>query len=167
MKNDTMAQLKEHGLPVTFRSRKAIKKAEIDLLDLPYESVLAVAQYGAMRFINDKLGGSEITSEEAAIMFNKIIKQLREGWQGRQRGEGTDPTEAKALSLAKAHVKAAILQKGLLLKDVGKERIAELAQAQFDAHRDKYLDEAAKLLEAERKAKEQAAQTIDLNALGL
>ena len=171
MANEKMVNLvsflKENTLEVTFRSRKAGKETVVDINSLPIESVIAIAQYGAQRFINDKLGGSEVGEKDAAKMYDKILKQLQDGWEGRQRGEGVDPVETRAMRLAKDQVKAAILAKGIKLKDVGKEKLDKLAKDLFEKNADAYRKQAAELIEAEKAAKENAASEVDLSALGL
>jgi len=152
-------------LNVVFGSKKANRSVEVDLMTLPEASIMAVAAYGARRFINDKLGGSEIDAKEAGKMFDDIMAQLQKGWEGRQAG--VDPVEVKALGIARDQVKAAIQAKGLALKDVGKEKIAELAKAQFDKAPDEYRKTAAEQIEAERKARDKAASAVDLGDLGL
>jgi len=153
-------------LNVVFGSKKANRSVEVDLMTLPEASIMAVAAYGARRFVNDKVGGSEIGATEAGKMFDDIMAQLQKGWEGRQ-ASGVDPVEVKALGIARDQVKAAIQAKGLTLKDVGKEKIAELAKAQFDKAPDGYRKAAAEQIEAEKKARDKAASAVDLGDLGL
>lgn len=159
--------LKTETLEVTFKSKKAGKEVTVDVNSLPIQSVIAFMQYGAQRFINDKIGGSEIDEKEAGEIFDKIFKQLQDGWEGRTRGEGADPIETKARGIARDQIKAAIMAKGLKLKDVGKEKVAELTENLFKKNRDEYMEQAAKLLEAEKQARDKAADAVDLGDLGL
>ena len=71
---------------IEFRCAKARKSVEHDFYDLPESSQAAIIRYGAMRFINDKLGG--LDPQEAGEKFDEIYLQLREGWVGRQGGGG-------------------------------------------------------------------------------
>ncbi|WP_417436480.1 hypothetical protein [Idiomarina abyssalis] len=162
----TRSEIQDKGVPVVFRSKKAGKEVEQDLTLLPYSSLLAVAQYGAQRFINDKLGGAEIDAKEAAEIFDRILKNLAEGWEGRQRSESVDPVEARARSLARNAVKRAIMQAGHKLKDVKKEQMAQLADDLYTKQAEAFKAEAAKLIEIE-KAASNAGPEVDLTSLGL
>jgi len=151
---------------VEFRCPKIGASEHHVFADLPEASQQAIIRYGAMRFINDKLGG--LDADEASKKFDEIYLQLREGWQGRQQSAGgPDKLTSKALGLARDQIKGAIIAKGAKLKDVGKERIAELAEALFDKNKEAYLEQAQALIDAEAKAKEGAAKAVDLSDLGL
>jgi hypothetical protein len=64
-------------------------------------------------------------------------------------------------------VKQAIMASGRTLKEVGKDKIAELAQALYERDEAGYREQAEKVLEAQRKAREAAAKAVDLTDLGL
>ena len=166
-KKANMDKLKKEGLVVTFRSKKAGREKKVDLLTMPWNTVLAVTGYGGTRFINDKVGGSEVTAADAAKAYDTIFDQMVEGWEGRQRGAGVDPVETKARSLARNAVKAALLDQGHKLKDLPEGKLDELSNNMFGQNPEGYKAEAEKLLEAERKQREEAAKTVDLEALGL
>ena len=153
-RSDNHNQLADDGLSVIFRSKKAGKNLPVDLMALPWASMIAVVQYGAQRFINDKLGGSDIDTETASKLFDEIMDKLEAGWDSRSGGgtPGANPIEAKALSLATAQIKNAIMVKGLKLKDVGKVRVDSLAQDLLAKNNKAFMVEAKKLLEAEKSA---------------
>ena len=163
----TLSEIEKKGIVVTFKSRKAERKVERDLTTLPYVSLMSVARYGAQRFINDKIGGNEIGSEKAAEIFDLWVRALDEGKVVRMI-RVHDPVEAKARKLAREQIKQAVIAKGKRLKDVGNERITELASSLYSANAEAYLAQAQEVLEAERKAAEtSAAKNIDLSCLNL
>lgn len=72
---------------------------------------------------------------------------------GAKRGGGggvqLDPVERKARNLASAAIKRAVQAKGLKIKDVGTEKIKELADAYFQSNSDVLLSQARELIAAE------------------
>lgn len=157
----------KNDLQVTFRCKKAGKEDTKNWSDLPPASQEAIIRYGAMRFVNDKLGGME--PEEAAEKYEEILKQILEGWEGRAaNGQSAEDVVTKAAkSLARDQVKQAILASGRTLKEVGKDKIAELAVTLFERDEAGYRKQAEKVIEAQRKAREAAAKAVDLTDLGL
>ena len=154
------------GIKVTFNSRKANRSIERDLTTLPYVSLMAIARYGAQRFINDKIGGSDVLQPEAAEIFDLWIKALDEGKVVRSVREQADPVETKGKALAMAQVKAQVQAIGKTLKEVGKEKIDKLAADMYEANKETYKEQARNILEAERKQAENAPK-VDLSSLGL
>lgn len=164
--NGNMAELGNALLQIelTFRSKKAGVDETAALAELPLSSIEAVIRYGAQRFINDKLGGSEVGEAEAKEKFAEIMAQLREGWIDR-RGTGggaspVDPVEKEALGMARERVKAVLRAKGIKQKDLGPEKVAELSQAMLEKDREN-------LMEAARRTVEMRNQTLDLGGLDL
>lgn len=157
----------KNSMDVVFRCKKAGKETVVDWASLPEASQAAIIRYGAMRFINDKLGGME--PEEAAGKYEEILKQILEGWEGRQNsGQSAEDVVTKAAKgLARDQVKQAIMASGRTLKEVGKEKIAELAEALYGRDEAGYRKQAEKVIEAQRKAREAAAKAVDLTDLGL
>lgn len=157
----------KNSMDVVFRCKKAGKETVVDWASLPEASQAAIIRYGAMRFINDKLGGME--PDEAAEKYEEILKQILEGWEGRAAsGQSAEDAVTKAAKgLARDQVKQAILASGRTLKEVGKEKIAELAMTLFERDADGYKAQAEKVIEAQRKAREAAAKAVDLTDLGL
>ena len=151
-------------LEVTFRCKKAGKETTMKWADLPPASQEAIIRYGSMRFINDKLGGME--PEEAGEKYDEILDQVLKGWEGRQAaGTGEDPVTKAAKGLARDQIKQAIMASGRTLKDVGKDKIAELALALYEKDEAGYKAQAEKVIEAQRKAREAAAQSVNLEEL--
>lgn len=157
----------KNSIDVVFRCKKAEKETVVDWASLPEASQAAIIRYGAMRFINDKLGGME--PDEAAEKYDEILGQIMAGWEGRQNsGQSAEDVVTKAAkALARDQVKQAILASGRTLKEVGKEKIAELAQALYERDVAGYREQAEKVIEAQRKAREAAAKAVDLTDLGL
>lgn len=157
----------KNSIDVTFRCKKAGKETVVDWASLPEASQAAIIRYGAMRFINDKLGGLE--PDEAAEKYEEILEQILKGWEGRAAsGQGGEDVVTKtAKGLARDQIKQAILASGRTLKEVGKDKIAELSEALYAKDEAGYRKQAEKVIEAQRKAREAAAKDIDLSALGL
>ena len=157
----------KNSMDVVFRCKKAEKETVVDWASLPEASQAAIIRYGAMRFINDKLGGME--PEEAATKYEEILKQILDGWEGRAQGgqSAEDVVTKAAKGLARDQVKQAIMASGRTLKEVGKEKIAELAETLFARDEAGYRKQAEKVIEAQRKAREAAAKAVDLTDLGL
>lgn len=157
----------KNSMDVVFRCKKAGKETVVDWASLPEISQAAIIRYGAMRFINDKLGGME--PDEAGAKYDEILKQILEGWEGRAAsGQSAEDIVTKAAkSLARDQVKQAILASGRTLKEVGKDKIAELAVTLFERDEAGYRKQAEKVIEAQRKAREAAAKAVDLTDLGL
>lgn len=154
-------------MEVVFRSPKAGREVTLPWADLPEVTKAAVIRYGAMRYINDKLGG--LDESESARKFDEILTGLRNGEVGRQMraGSSVDPVEAKARSIARDRVKAAIIGQGLKLKEVGKDRIAELTDGVLEKNKDELMKLAKKAIADAEKTAKAAADTIDLESLGL
>ena len=154
-------------MEVTFRSPKAGREVSLPWADLPEITKAAVIRYGAMRYINDKLGG--LDEAESARKFDEILTGLRNGEVGRQMRAGTsvDPVETKARSIARDRVKAAIIAQGRKLKEIGKDRIAELADSVYEKNQDELMKLARKAIADAEKTAKAAADTIDLDSLGL
>lgn len=109
------------GEEFTLASRKVGKEIKVALGDLPPASIRAIFAYGCQRFINDKLGGSEIGPEEAGEKFQAMVEILlsESGWQGRAPSAGkpsADPVEAEMQRMAREAIKAALKAKGIALK---------------------------------------------------
>ena len=76
---------------------------------------------------------------------------------GAKRGGGgtvLDPIERKARSLAKEVIKRAIQNKGVKIKDVGAERITELADTYYTGNSEVLLEQAKEVLAADKRAQE-------------
>lgn len=151
-------------LPIVFRSRKAGKEMEMDFHDLPEASQEAIIRYGAQRFINDKLGGSDLGTEEAGEKFDQILLQLREGWIDR-RGQGggsgpADPIEREMEKLARERIKTALRAKGIPQKDVSREKMAELIAGVLEKHGPELRPQAEAIVKAK-------SQTLDLGELDI
>lgn len=150
-------------LEVTFASKKAGKREPVSFADLPLASQEAVIRYGAQRFINDKLGGADVTQEEAEKKFDEIMKQLKAGWVDR-RGQGggaqtLDPVEREARNLAKGRVKDALKAKGIALKDVSKDKLEEFIEQVLA----KYGEELRKKAETIVKAQNTKLEIDDID----
>jgi hypothetical protein len=86
---------------------------------------------------------------------------------GAKRGGGggsisRDPVERKAMQLAKNVIKSAIQAKGGKIKDVGNDKITELATKYFEQNSDTLLEQARNLVEAEETAKANVG-SVDLD----
>jgi hypothetical protein len=156
-----------NSMNVVLRCKKAEKETVVDWASLPEASQAAIIRYGAMRFINDKLGGME--PEEAAEKYEEILAQLMAGWEGRAASgqSGEDAITKKAKALARDQIKQAILASGRKLKDVPREKLTELANNLFEKDADGYRKQAERIISAEAKARKEAAQVVDLDSLGL
>lgn len=140
---------------VTFASNKADKRETVQVGSLPESSIMAILRYGAQRFINDKLGGADVTQAEAEEKFSDIMSQLREGWvdrRGQGGGTSVDPIEREMAKLARERVKAALKAKGIPLKEVSKEKMADFIQ-QVVAKSEKDLRAKAEQIVAAKNTK--------------
>lgn len=163
-----MAQKK--AFPVAFVSRKAAKREEMNFFDLPEASQQAIIRYGCQRFINDKLGGAELGQEEAAEKFESILDQLREGWVDR-RGNGggagpVDPIEKKMHELAREQIKGALRQKGIKIKQVPKEKMAELVSGLVQKNEESLRKQAERLVAIENESLNLGGLDLDLDMSG-
>lgn len=155
-------------MQVTFRSRKAGREQSMEWNDLPEASQRAIIAYGAQRFINDKLGGSDLTEEDAARAFDKIFLQLREGWEGRQRGPGAsvDPVEREAQKQARGRIRQALKAKGLKAKDLPEGKMDELVKNMLESDMGKEIRQKAEEIVKVTQAPKPSVD-FDLADLGL
>lgn len=157
-------------LRVTFKSNKADRAEEVEFFhELPYESQVAIIRYGAQRFINDKLGGADLGQAEASEKFDTILAQLKQGWQD-QRGTGTgrpamSPLEKEIQTLAKGRLRDALKTKGIPLKQVSKEKQAQLVEQIIEKGGQEMRDKAEAILRA--KQTKVPSADIDLGDLDL
>jgi len=151
------------NLKVVFNSNKAGKQVEMEWEALPEASQIAIINYGCQRFINDKLGGSDLGTEEAGIRFDSILENLKSGWTGRQVGASLkpqDPLEAALVELASGTIKAALKGKGFKLSDPEvKGKMKELIPAFIEKNRNALLPQAKQMVAA---AEATAALDFDL-----
>ena len=154
-------------LETTFRSRKAGREETVGFFDLPLESQHAIIHYGAQRFINDKLGGADLGQEEAAEKFDEILAQLRKGWIDRRGtgggGASVDPIQRKMAELARDRIRAALKAKGIKMKDVPKEKMAELIAGMVE----KDANEGGKLRAQAEQIVAMESQSLDLGNVDL
>lgn len=169
MQNVDLATLQ--NLEIIFNSNKAQRRESVKLGELPVTSFQAVLAYGAQRFINDKLGGSDINQEEASAKFDEILNQLKAGWVARQSSGGMSNLEKEVAKLARIRIREALAAKGLTLKEVGKEQVASLVKQYIAQNTEALAEIAQATLEAKAKAVKQAskldASKLDLTSLGL
>lgn len=149
----------------TLASRKARKEVKVALGDLPSASIRAIFAYGCQRFINDKLGGSEISTEEAGEKFQAIVEILlsESGWQGRAPSAGkssADPVEAEMQRMAREAIKAALKAKGIALKAVA-DKMPEFVSGYIEKNREA-LRKQAEVIVAARDAAPDLDMTLDL-----
>lgn len=132
-------------------SKKAGLSKEFELGTLPEASFKAIFAYGCQRFINDKLGGSDITKEEAAEMFNQLVEKLfsETGWTGRIAASKPilNPLDKIINDLAKERIKAALRAKNIPLKQV-KDQMSTLLEAFKTKHLEVLTAQAQAILAA-------------------
>lgn len=153
-----MSNQAKASFEVTLRSKKIGMETVMDFWELPLASQEAIIRYGAMRFINDKIGGMEI--DEAKEAFDNILEQLKSGWVGRvASGNKTpvDPLEAELEKLAWNRIKGLLKQKGIPLKQIPSEKKAELIKQVLDKHREEMLPQAQAIVDAQ-------ASSLDLGS---
>lgn len=136
---------------VTLRSKKIGREEKVDFEALPRASQEAIIRYGAMRFINDKLGGME--QEEAMRVFDQTLEQLKAGWIGRAASGGAkvpvDPLEAELHKLAWNRIKDLLKAKGIPLKQIPAEKKAELIGQMLEKNREALLPQAQAIVDAQ------------------
>lgn len=136
---------------ITLRSKKIGMETVMDFYDLPAASQEAIIRYGAMRFINDKIGGLDLP--EAKKAFDSILAQLKEGWIGRSASASAspvDPLEAELNKLAWNRIKILLKQKGIPLKQIGAEKKSELISQVLDKYREELLPQAQAIVDARK-----------------
>jgi hypothetical protein len=102
--------------------------------------------------------GAEFAPDTAGLQAN-LDEYIAEYEFGAKRGGGggsvkLDPVERKALSLAKDTIKRAIQAKGGKIKDIGNEKITELAEGYLQQNSEVLFQQARDLLDAEQAAKD-------------
>lgn len=146
---------------VALRSKKANREEIINFADLPQASQEAIIRYGAMRFINDKLGGME--PKEAQKKFDEVFAQLQKGWID-QRGQGTgatiDPIQKEMEALAWNRIKAALKVRGIPLKALDAEKKKQLITDLVTKHEKELRPQAEQIVAAR-------GVTLDLGELDL
>jgi len=91
------------------------------------------------------------TAEEMQAAVDEYIAGYEFGVKRSGGGRTTDPVRAKAIELATKKVKDALLAKGSKLKDVGNDRIRELAIKAVEQH-PVLMEQASQIVEMHRKA---------------
>src|SRR5690606_38522149 len=106
--------------------------------------------------------GAEFNPDTAALQANldDYIAEYEFGAKRGGNGGGVklDPVERKALQLSKDTIKRAIQAKGGKIKDVGAERITELAEKYLEQNSEVLFEQARELLDAEQRAKDAVAE---------
>ncbi|WP_417436459.1 hypothetical protein [Idiomarina abyssalis] len=99
--------------------------------------------------------GNKYEPDPAALQaaFDDYILEYEFGAKRGGSGVTVDPVERKARALAKDTIKRAVQNKGLKIKDVGNEKLTELANAYFEQNSDILVQQAKELLAADERAK--------------
>lgn len=84
------------------------KTFQVNVADLPTVSVERLLAYGVQRYINDKLGGSDMTLEAKIEGAESIIQALKDGNVGRTVGVSVDDETKEARKIARAHIRRAL-----------------------------------------------------------
>ncbi len=115
--------------------------------------------------MNTKTEGYE--PAKALAMVQKVWDNLAAGNWGRERGAGAglNPVEARMRLIAGKAVRAAIVAKGLKVKDLGDTKVEELITGYVAKHEATLRDQAGAELAAEAGRKSVAS--VDLDDLGL
>ena len=147
-------------------SRKAGAEAKVAFSDLPPASIKAIFAYGCQRFINDKLGGSEIGITEAAEKFWTITEILLSdaGYQGRAPARSkpsANPVEAEMQKMAREAIKAALKAKGIPLKSVA-DKMDGFVAGYIEKHGEALLKQAKVVVEARASISEPDDMDLDL-----
>lgn len=150
----------------TLSSRKAGAESKVALSDLPPASIKAIFAYGCQRFINDKLGGSEIGTDEATKKFWSIVDTLlsEEGYQGRAPAgakTSADPIQAEMQKMAREAIKSALRAKGIPLKAVA-DRMDGFVQGYMEKNSEVLRKQAEVIVAAREGAAELDAMDLDL-----
>lgn len=102
----------------------------------------------------------EPNEKELQKAFNDYVAEYEFGAKrGGSGGVTMDPVERRARRLANEAIKRAVQAKGLLIKDVGTERIKELSDNYFEKNSDVLLKQARDLLDMEKRTAEATAVT--------
>ena len=100
-------------------------------------------------------------TKELQKAFDDYIAEYEFG--AKRTGGAIDPTERKARAMAKDVIKRAIQNKGAKIKDVGNEKITELANSYYEANSEALLTQARDVIAAEARAQEaMASVSVDL-----
>lgn len=92
------------SLPAELTFSIAGGQVTVETKDLPDESIIAVLNYGATRFINDKVGGKDKTAEEKAALADAWITRLKEGDLSPARGPRKDPMQIEMDRIVAEHL---------------------------------------------------------------
>lgn len=76
----------ESGLEVAFRVPKAEWTRVVRVADLHPETFRKVMEYGAMRLVNDRVGGKDVTGD-------KLAEAIESVWQNIQNGDWDETRE--------------------------------------------------------------------------
>lgn len=85
----------------TVAKRDDGKTFEGHIGEMPLKSIARLLQYGFQRHVNDPIGGDDKSRETKLEMASELINDLYNGFTGKRRAEGTDPTERFAIAALK------------------------------------------------------------------
>lgn len=129
---------------VKFRVAKADFEQSIDWDELPLESQRRIAAYGALRLVNDRVGGEALTGEKLTAAIAAVMEKITSGdWGSRATGQGR------------------LSEHGRAVRDVLEAALVATGSKRADAEKDARDPEAAFRLLAERKAKKTGRGDID------
>lgn len=163
-KTTTMTDNKNHPLTklagmdtVTFKVSKAGWCEEVELCNIPANTLAELLRYGAQRWWNDKTAGMD--AEEAKQKINElwgVAIESPDGWQGRAPSQGrvVDPLAKEVQNLARDAIKKALSAKGITIKAIGKEKYAELVEAYTAKNKQALETQAQKILDARNGAED-------------
>lgn len=135
----------------TKRSANGQYDVELDWENLPSESRDFVIHYGLKQYLADGAAGAT-SRDEMVAGVDERVRKLREADFTRRTGEAKPDSETtRAIKLAKAAIRAAAKAKGV--NPPSGDKMAEMAARLVESN-PQYRKDAAKQLEAERKAAE-------------
>ena len=152
--------LVEGGATLTFRVPKAEWTRQIAIRDLPLGTILKCLEYGAMRLINDRVGGESMTGDKLAEALATLETRIHEGdWA--DASERLSPMDRAVRDVLTAALKATGLKAADAAKDAKEvdTAVATLAQRRFAAGKHDSLEAAVDYIAAtvEAKAREMVA----------